>query len=129
MGQGIRAWDPAIADYRELLCTNVDGTYGILVTKVAPGGIGDFAAVPAGSTDGTPLGTLPADAIGVVLYLQPGDSVTCALATVQPVSAPVTVKFSNASGATSEREVPIGFQPGQNLYVTATTGTPSFRYF
>lgn len=68
------------------------------VTVTNPAGQGGITAVPAGTPNGTPLGTMPSGAVGVRLYLGSSDSVTFAIATAQPGSAPSpTVTISGAN--------------------------------
>lgn len=90
------------------------------------GGIGVLTAVPAGSTNGTPIGAVHAGAIGVRFYLGSSDSITIAFAASQPTSAPTpTVTVTGASVSVWDE----GLVNGLNIYVTAKTGTPSFRWY
>lgn len=91
----------------------------------------DFAAtqaVLAVTTNGTPLPNVPVNARGVVLYIPPGGSVSYAVASSQPGSAPTAAAVAgNASGgATAVIIEPL--EPGQNLYITAVTGSVLFRW-
>lgn len=86
---------------------------------------GALTAVPAGSTNGTLLSGRPTGAQGVFFYTASGDAVTYAVATTAPVSAPaVTLTI------TGPIEPPRGEMLGKNtnIYVTATTGTPKYRW-
>jgi hypothetical protein len=91
-------------------------------------GVGALQSVPAGSTDGTPLGTMPSSAVGARFYLGSGDSVTFTIASSQPGSAPtVTYTLSGASGGTGPNwDENLN---GQMIYITASSGSPKFRWF
>jgi hypothetical protein len=88
-----------------------------------PTGIGTLTAIPAASTNGTPL-TLPAGTTAVRLYLNPGDSVTYTVTQLQPATAPAATWTITATA-------PITFDEplaaGQQLFVTAASGTPAYR--
>ncbi|MDE2197903.1 MAG: hypothetical protein KGJ41_02685 [Rhodospirillales bacterium] len=90
-------------------------------------GIGALTAVPAGSTNGTPLGVMPAGAVGARLYLPSGASVSFTIATSAPAAAPAAV-FTASQAATGANwdEALAG---GAMIYVTATAGSPLFRWF
>ena len=84
----------------------------------------DLAAVPAGSTNGVPLPGRPAGAQGVIFYLASGQTVTYTIAQEQPGSAPTaTFSLSDTDRAWHE---PLG--PETEVYVTAKTGTPLYRW-
>ena len=103
------------------------GTYqaSMPVTVTNPSGQGVITAVPGGSPNGTPLGTMPGGAIGARFYLGSSDSVTFAVAAAQPGSAPSpTVTISGANGQGWDE--PLGL--GAMIYVTAVTGSPVFRW-
>jgi hypothetical protein len=86
---------------------------------------GSTTAVPAGTTNGTLIGPRPAQASGVLIDLASSDSVSYAIAKDQPVSAPAAV---TRSGSTMIRvDEPLG--PQSNLYITAVTGAPVFRFY
>lgn len=93
---------------------------------VEPGGLTGYAAVPAGSTNGTLIGTAPAGAQAVRLFLpSASDNVTFVLAASQPASAPSpTVTVAGVTGGASWTEPLNGLDP----YITATTGSPLFRF-
>ncbi len=96
-----------------------------LPTTIPAAGLGSLAAVPAGSTNGTPIGAPPAGASGVRLYLPGGASVSFTIASAQPASAPAnTFTVSNSSTGPNWDE-PLN---GQNLYITAIAGAPLFRW-
>lgn len=102
------------------------GTYQTLipVTVANPAGQVLITAVPAGTTSGPPLGAQPAGSVGARICLGSSDSVTFAVATVQPGSAlSPTVTISGVNGQVWDE--PLGL--GAMIYVTATTGSPSFR--
>ena len=83
--------------------------------------------VPAGSTNGTPLGTPPFGIRGARMYLPTGTSITFTIAAAQPTSAPsATFTVSQASTGPNWDENLAG---GQLIYVTAITGAPLFRWY
>jgi hypothetical protein len=90
-------------------------------------GLGALTAVPGGSANGTPLGTMPAGAVGARFYLPAGASVSFTVAAAQPGAPPPAV-FTAAQAATGPNwdEALAG---GQMIYVTATQGAPLFRWF
>ena len=92
-----------------------------------PAGLGAMQAVPAGSTNGTALGTPPAGSRGARLYLPPGASVTFTMASAAPASPPaVTFMVSQAGTGPNWDEDLAG---GQMIYVTAMAGSPLFRWY
>lgn len=95
---------------------------------VTPVGQGVPANVPGGSTNGTALGTKPNDCVGVRFYLPAGASVTYTIAPLAtpPSSAPSpTIAISDtANGAYFDENLANGMQ----IYVTATAGSPVFRF-
>lgn len=90
-------------------------------------GIGALTAVPAGSTNGTALGTMPAGAIGARLYLPAGASVSFTVTDTAPAAAPAAV-FTASQTATGPNWDE-ALSAGQMIYVTASTGVPLFRWF
>lgn len=89
-------------------------------------GLGSLSAVPAGSTNGTAIGTPPAGAVGCRIYLPSGSSVTFTVAASAPVSAPTNVfTISQATTGPNWDEN----LSGQNLYITAIVGSPLFRWY
>lgn len=97
-----------------------------LPTTMPATGIGSLTAVPAGTTNGTPIGTPPAGAVGVRIYLPTNASVTFTVAGAQPGGAPTnTFTVSNSTTGPNWDES----LNGQNLYITATTGAPLFRWY
>ena len=89
-------------------------------------GLGALTAVPAGSTNGTALGTMPAGAQGARLYLPTGASITFAVASAAPSSAPTTFTVSASTTGPNWDE---NLSGGQMIYVTAVTGSPLFRWY
>ena len=90
-------------------------------------GIGALTAVPGSSTNGTALGTKPANASGVRLYLPTGVSLTFTIAANPPVSAPTAVFTVSASTTGPNWDENLN---GQNMYVTAMSGgTALFRWY
>src|SRR5271167_3334375 len=90
-------------------------------------GLGGLTAVPAGSTNGTALGVPPASAVGARLYLPAGASVSFTIAASQPASAPANV-FTVSQSATGPNWDE-ALSAGEMIYVTATAGSPLFRWF
>jgi hypothetical protein len=89
-------------------------------------GLGNLSAVPAGTTNGTPIGTPPDNYQGVRIYLPTSSSVTFTIASAQPQSAPTyTFTISDVVSGTHWDEN----LAGQNVYVTATSGSPLFRWY
>lgn len=85
---------------------------------------GDLLAVPAGSANGTPLIAGRFAGSGVLIELAAGESVTYAVRNAQPGSAPSPTV--TRSGAELRRvDEPLG--PNMMVYVTAKTGSPTFR--
>ena len=90
-------------------------------------GIGALAPVPAGSTNGTVLGTMPDGAVGARLYLPSGASVTFTITDTAPSTPPSPVfTISQVGTGPNWDEALAG---GQMIYVTAVTGAPLFRWF
>ena len=90
-------------------------------------GLGALSAVPAATANGAALGSMPAAAVGARLYLPSGASVTFTVAASQPASAPAnTFTISQAATGPNWDEALTG---GQMIYVTASAGTPLFRWF
>ncbi len=89
-------------------------------------GLGALAAVPAGSANGTALGTPPAGAVGARFYLPTGAAVTFTIAAAAPGAPPVS-SFTASQSATGPNwdETLSG---GQMIYVTATSGGALFRW-
>jgi hypothetical protein len=90
-------------------------------------GLGALGAVPAGSANGSALGTPPAGAVGARFYLPSGTSVTFTIAATAPGSPPAnTFTISQSGTGPNWDEALVG---GQMIYVTATTGSPLFRWY
>lgn len=89
-------------------------------------GLGALAAVPAGTTNGTAIGTPPAGATGVRIYLPTGASVTFTVAATAPVSAPANTFIISQANTGPNWDENLN---GQNLYITAITGSPLFRWY
>jgi hypothetical protein len=87
---------------------------------------GKLIAVPAATTNGTPLITGKHEYSGVLIELASGDSITYAVTNDAPSSAPSPTV--TRSGAEVRRvDEPLG--PDMMVYVTAKTGSPSFRFY
>lgn len=102
---------------------SVAGT--VSVSSVPNAGIGAMQAVSASSTNGTPIGTLPAGGSGVRIYLPVGASMTYTVATSAPTTAPTTFIISNSANGYNWDEPLSG---GAMIYVTAYSGAPLFRW-
>jgi hypothetical protein len=90
-------------------------------------GIGALTLVPAATPNGTPLGIAPTGAVGARFYLPVGAAVTFTVTALQPTTAPALVfTVSQASTGPNWDEALTG---GQAIYVTATAGTPLFRWY
>lgn len=89
-------------------------------------GIGALTAIPGYSANGTALGTKPTNATGVRLYLPSGSTLTFTIAASQPVSAPTATFQIGASTTGPNWDENLN---GQNIYVTAMTGAPLFRWY
>ena len=110
--------------------TTVQGAPGgTPVNMIRVAGGGPLTAMPAASANGTPLGTLPATASGVRVYLGTSDSLTFTVASEQPTSPPTVVfTISGALGGTGPNWDE-SLSSGQMLYVTAVSGSPVFRWY
>ena len=104
----------------------IDGTGYTQLTR-STAGVGAMTAVPAGSTNGTALGTFPTGAAGARLYLPSGASVTYTIAATAPSSAPTAV-FTVSAAATGPNWDE-SLSAGQMIYVTAVSGGALFRWF
>jgi hypothetical protein len=106
--------------------TLLNGTLSVK-TQVgsSAGGIGAMAPVPAGSTDGTSLGSPPANTTGVRFYLPPNSSVSYTIAAAQPGAAPTSVFTTPLSTISGNWDEPLS---GQSVFVTAIVGSPLFRW-
>jgi len=103
----------------DALAPLLDGVEGLLA-----GVDGPLALVPAGAANGAAL-VKPAGATGVVIYLGAEDSVTYTVAAAQPGAAPAaTITVSGAAFALW----PEALGPLSNLFITARTGTPRYRF-
>ena len=91
-------------------------------------GVGADTVFPSSvSTSGTSLGTPPSGASRILIHLPPGSSVTLYVAPTVAANATaaalVSVAYANASGATSNLDVPLDLN-GQFVWVTNyTSGT------
>ena len=104
-----------------------DGSQASVHATVA--GFGPLAIVPASSTNGTALGTLPTGATGARFYLGASDSVTFTIASTAPSTAPaLTFTISGAVGGTGPNWDE-NLAGGQMIYITATSGSPKFRWY
>lgn len=102
-------------------------TLTAIQANTAPSGLGGLQVVPAASTNGTALGSFPAGARGVRLYLPAGTSITFDIAGSQPGAAPATT--FTASAATTGPNWDENLSAGQMLYITVVVGSPLFRWF
>lgn len=85
---------------------------------------GPFVAMVAASANGTALTGRPTGATGVIIYLPTGADLTYTIADEAPGSAPtLTTQIVADDKAVYE---PLG--PNTNIYVTAKTGSPFYRW-
>lgn len=84
-----------------------------------------LAFIPDGTAAGAVLPGRPADANGVMFYLATNDSVTFTIATGQPAAAPAATITITGAAFAQWSEV---LGPGTNIYVTAKSGAPRYRY-
>ena len=89
-------------------------------------GLGPLVPLPAGSANGTAIGTAPPGAVGVRLYLPAGASVSFTVAASAPAAPPSAV-FTISQSVTGPNWDE-ALCAGQMLYVTASTGAPLFRW-
>lgn len=105
---------------------------GVAVSSAAPLAIKEFkgqggmVVVPAGSTNGTAIGTLPAGSNGVRIYLKPTDGVTFTIQTTAPSSAPTALMAISGNITGPNWDEPLASTA--MIYVTVLTGTPTFRF-
>ncbi len=90
-------------------------------------GLGALSVVPGGSSAGTALGTMPPGAVGARIYLPSGASVSFTIAAAQPTGTPSTSFTASATSTGPNWDEALS--GGQMIYVTATAGTPLFRWF
>lgn len=106
----------------------VDGSAVVQPVRGQASGLGNLQPLPTATTNGTAIGTLPSNAIGVRLYLQQaGDAVTFAIESTAPTSAPAntfTVSYSTTGPNWDEN-----LAGGQMMYITDTDGSPKFRFY
>lgn len=89
-------------------------------------GIGSFIGVPVASANGTLIGSKPAGAKGLRLYLASGDSITYTIAASAPGSPPSLTFTVSQSGTGPNWDEDLN---GVDLYITAKSGSPMFRWF
>lgn len=89
-------------------------------------GAGAMTATPAGSTNGTALGTMITGGNGARIYLKPADSLTFTIAATAPSSAPTAVMTITGNLTGPNWDEPLA--AGQMIYITVKVGTPMFRF-
>lgn len=89
-------------------------------------GIGNLTPVPAGSTNGTALGTMPDGAVGARLYLPAGSAITFTIAATAPTAAPAAVFTASQAATGPNWDEPLA--GGEMIYVTSVVGSASFRW-
>lgn len=112
---------------QRLVDEGIDSAGNFFVTSyeiVQSGGAGSMMAVPAASTNGTAIGTKPTGCTGVRLYCDSGDAITFTIQTAAPTTAPSETFTFSGPGGWDE-----GLLGDANVYVTAITGSPSFRWY
>jgi hypothetical protein len=90
-------------------------------------GLGPLTRVPTGRANGTPFPPAPEGTYGARLYLNPGDSVTFTVCDDQPTSPPAATFTASATDTGPNWDEALS--AGQTIYVTTTTGNPSFRWY
>ncbi|WP_374650303.1 hypothetical protein [Rhizorhabdus sp.] len=85
---------------------------------------GALVAVPAGSTNGTPLRASKSGPVTIVIEVPDAASVTYAIAAGQPQAAPSVTVTRTGPGRWEEK-----LGRSTDLYITAKTGAPSYRIF
>jgi hypothetical protein len=95
-------------------------------------GIGTFALVPTNGTTTTPVfvSAQPVAAVGIELYLPAGSSINANIAAsssaaATQIAATIVPVYDNTSLG---KIVQINIGTGLNLWVSAVTGTPYFRW-
>lgn len=101
---------------------------GIGVT-VAPNGLGPLSAVPAPSNNGAPIGSPPVGKRGVRIYVPPGCSISFGIAGSQPSNPPTTITVGNPSTNSVPANWDEDLAAGQQIYVTAVTGSVLYRWY
>jgi hypothetical protein len=105
---------------------------GVAVAATAPlatkeyKGAGAMTATPAGSTNGTALGTMISGGNGARIYLKPSDSLTFTIAASAPGSAPTAIMTITGNITGPNWDEPLA--AGQMMYITVKVGTPMFRF-
>lgn len=105
---------------------------GVAVAATAPlatkeyKGAGAMTATPAGSTNGTALGTMITGGNGARIYLKPSDSLTFTIASTAPSSAPTAIMTITGNLTGPNWDEPLA--AGQMIYITVKVGTPMFRF-
>lgn len=90
-------------------------------------GVGELMPVPAGSSTGTALGSMPDSAMGARFYLPAGSSVSFTIAGVPPSTVPAySFTVSQVASGPNWDEA---LADGQMIYVTASSGSPLFRWY
>ena len=105
--------------------TQVSSTNPLPVVGTATG-LGTLTAVPSGSANGTAIGSVPAGATGVRIYLPTGASATFTVASSAPGSPPANTFTVSQSTTGPNWDENLN---GQNLYITAIVGSPLFRWY
>ncbi len=109
--------------------TTGNNSLAAIAANTAGTGLGALASVPAGSTNGTALGSMPTGAKGARLYLQAGATITFTVASTAPASAPAATFTVSAPTTSTGASWDENLTGGAMIYVTAITGSPKFRWF
>jgi hypothetical protein len=76
------------------------------------------------------LGAVPSGAIGAQFYLGPNDTVSYTIAPSALTATPtVTVTASGDPSSLGDSNWPEALAAGQGIYITGTTGSPSYRWY
>lgn len=106
------------------LCTQAQ-----YVGPPAPVGVGGMQPIPAGTTNGTAIGTCPANSQGVQMYVPGGKTLIYTIATSPPGSPPAsTVTIANPSGAVTY-PVQENLTGTAQVYITSPTSADATLVF
>lgn len=107
----------------------IDQTTPGTTNAVLQGAVGQGAltAVPAGTTNGTAVGSKPGLAVGVMFYIPSNGTLNVAIATSAPVAAPLALVYTNPNGVTPLEKY-FDLSGTAQAYITAMTGSCLFRW-
>jgi hypothetical protein len=122
-------WDEASAHGQKTMSNSlpvaIASDQSTLQVELKKDGLGVLTACPAASTNGTAIGSVPSGARAVRIYLNSGDAISFTIASSAPGSAPsAVINLTSANISNWDEPLP----SGMNLYITAKTGNPLFRF-